>query len=264
MIWCMALPLGEFNSGIVLQRIKMHRPARRHALELRKFPEITGGNYNVHNVSDRGMKLGITITLICCAVSILAEARPPKGFHSGPYLQVMVGAVDSSFDTNLVNNTRASRDQELAFGFLFGWHVSDNWGAFMDARYATDLNGGVRQHMVNGNVGATYTLILDALTDFRSLRILPFIGGDVALRVDALPVDPAMGFGLADRLAVGPGVMGGVNFLFRRYVYIGILAQEDFLHFFSATQDIAGVSTTVYRSGWHPQWSASLNAGFHF
>lgn len=210
------------------------------------------------------MQWRIIITLIFCTVSIFAEARPPKGFHSGPYLQVMVGSVDTSFDTNLVSNTKTGRDQEVAFGFMFGWHVSDNWGSFMDVRYSTDFNSGSRQHMVNGNVGGTYTLILDALTNFRSLRILPFIGGDVALRVDALPADPSTGNGLLDRYAVGPGILGGVNFLFRRYVYIGIVGQEDFLHFFSRSQTIGGVDTTIYSGGWTPQWSTSVNAGFHF
>lgn len=206
--------------------------------------------------------LSLILLILCTSTSLYA--RPPKGFHSGPYLQVMVGAVESSFDTNQVSGTSIGRDQELAFGFMFGWHVSDHWGAFMDARYATDFNDGARQHMVNGNAGATYTLILDSLTNFHSLRILPFIGADVALRIDSLPVNPATGNGLADRYAVGPGIIGGINFMFRRYVYIGVSAQEDFLRFFSRSEDIGGVPTTIYRGGWHPQWSTALNAGFHF
>jgi hypothetical protein len=196
--------------------------------------------------------------------SLPASARPQKGFHTGPYLQVVTGAVDASFDRNLVSNTRTGRDQEVALGFLFGWHTSDHFGPFLEVRYSTDLNSERRLHVVNGNIGVTYTLILDALTRFKSLRILPFVGGDLLFRIDALPSDPSVGSGLVNRYAIGPGVMGGINVLFKRYVYIGALFQEDYAHFYSRSQTIGGASTVVYGSGWHPQWSASLNTGFHF
>lgn len=203
----------------------------------------------------------MTVFFRLCMLFILfvatpAQARPPKGFHTGPYLQLLLGAVDSTFDRNLVSNTTTGRDEELALGFMFGWHTSDHWGPFIEARYSTDNNGGNRIHMVNGNVGATYTLILDALTRFQSLRILPYIGGDLLFRIDALPADPTIGNNLINRYGVGPGIVGGINFLFKRYVYIGIMGQEDFPYF--------SASTPAYGSGWHPQWSASLNAGFHF
>lgn len=210
------------------------------------------------------MRVRLLIILACMGIATAVHARPQKGFHTGPYLQVVTGAVDSSFDRNLISNTRTGRDQEFAFGFLFGWHTSDHFGPFLQVRYATDLNSETRLHIINSNVGATYTLILDALTDFKSLRILPFVGGEFLFRIDALPVDPSTGSNLVNRYAVGPGVMGGVNFLFKRYVYIGAMFQEDFAHFYSKSQAVAGTPTPVYGSGWHPQWSASLNTGFHF
>jgi hypothetical protein len=204
------------------------------------------------------------IILICIFSATIAEARPPKGFHTGPYLQLLGGAVDSSFDRNLVSNTQTGRDAEFAFGFLFGWHVSDHFGPFIEARYATDINDDNRLHIINGNIGATYTLVTDALTRFKSLRILPYLGGDMLFRIDALPSDPSVGTGLINRYAIGPGMVGGVNFLFKRYMYIGIMGQEDFAYFFERSQTIGGVSTPVYGNGWHPQWSGSLNVGFHF
>lgn len=210
------------------------------------------------------MRIRLSIIIACAMFVTVVHARPQKGFHTGPYLQVVTGVVDSSFDRNLVSNSQTGRDQEFAFGFLFGWHTSDHFGPFLEVRYSTDLNNERRLHIVNGNIGATYTLILDALTDFRALRILPFVGGDFLFRIDALPSDPAAGSGLVNRYAVGPGVVGGVNFLFKRYVYIGAMFQEDFVHFYSKTQIVGGVPTAAYGSGWHPQWSASLNAGFHF
>lgn len=206
----------------------------------------------------------LCIVIALFLFSLPAAARPPKGFHKGPYLQLLLGAVDSSFDRNLVSNTTTGRDQELAFGFLFGWHVSDHWGPFLEARYSTDDNGGNRIHIVNGNIGATYTLILDALTNFQSLRILPYIGADMLFRIDALPADPTTGTNLINRYGMGPGVVGGINFLFKRYMYIGIMGQEDFPYFFERSETIGGVDTPVYGSGWHPQWSGSLNVGFHF
>ncbi len=203
----------------------------------------------------------LSMCIVWCAT---ASARPPKGFHTGPYLQLLFGGVDASFDHNQVSNTSTGRDEELALGFLFGWHVSDIFGPFMEIRYSTDDNGGNRLHIVNGNIGATYTLILDALTNFKSLRILPYLGGDMIFQVGALPSDPTAGTGTVDRYAIGPGVLGGVNFLFKRYVYIGLMGQYDFPYFFSRSQTIGGIDTTVYGSGWHPQWGATLNAGFHF
>lgn len=204
------------------------------------------------------------IIMGCVLIVTTAHARPQKGFHTGPYLQVVTGVVDSSFDRNMINNIRTGRDKELAFGFLFGWHTSDHFGPFLQVRYSTDLNNESRLHIINGNVGVTYTLIMDALTDFKTLRILPFVGGELLFRIDALPTDPSTGTNLVNRYAVGPGMLGGINFLFKRYIYIGALFQEDFAHFYSKSQTIGGISTTVYGSGWHPQWSASLNTGFHF
>jgi hypothetical protein len=211
----------------------------------------------------------LTLRRLCIITALIllslpVAARPPKGFHTGPYLQLLLGGVDSSFDRNLVSNTTTGRDTELALGFLFGWHLSDHWGPFLEARYSTDANGGNRTHMVNGNIGGTYTLILDALTRFQSLRILPYIGADMLFRIDALPIDPSVGTNLTNRYGVGPGVIGGINFLFKRYMYIGVMAQEDFPYFFERSQPIGGVETPVYADGWHPQWSASLNVGFHF
>lgn len=210
------------------------------------------------------MRVRFPIIVACLLFTAIGHARPPKGFHTGPYLQVVTGVVDSSFDRNLVSNTTTGRNEELAFGFLFGWHTSDQFGPFLEVRYSTDLNNGRRMHMVNGNIGATYTLILNALTHFKSLRILPFVGGDLMFRIDALPADPTVSSDLVNRYAVGPGLVGGINFLFKRYVYLGAMFQEDFAHFYSKSQSIGGIPTAVYSSGWHPQWSASLNAGFHF
>lgn len=205
-----------------------------------------------------------SLVLLLFLISSALHARPSKGFHTGPYLQLLFGAADSSFDHNLASNTPTARDQEPVFGFLFGWHVSDFFGPFLEVRYSTDDNGGNRLHIVNGNIGATTTLVLDALTNFKSLRILPYVGGDMLFRIDALPSDPAAGGNAVDRYAIGPGVLGGVNFLFRRYVYIGVMGQYDFPYFFARSQTIGGVSTPVYGGGWHPQWGATVNLGFHF
>jgi hypothetical protein len=194
-----------------------------------------------------------------------AEARPSKGFHTGPYLQLLLGAVSADFDVNLVSGTKTGRDTELAMGFLFGWHVTDHFGPFVEARYATDENGsGGRIHMVNGNVGVTYSFVFDALTRFKSLRILPYLGTDVAFHISALPSDPAAGSGVVDRYGVGPGVLGGINFMFSRYVYLGVMAQGDFPYFIERSQLIAGSSTPVYNGGWDKQWGASIMAGVHF
>lgn len=209
------------------------------------------------------LHIGILVA-ITFGLTLPAHARPPKGFHSGPYLQVLAGATNASFDRNLVTNTATGRNQEFAVGFLFGWHTSDSLGPFMEVRYSTDKNGGNRTHMVNGNLGLTYTLVLDALTNFKSLRILPYVGGDAALHVDALPSAPGASNSIVDRYGVGPGVVAGVNFLFKRYIYIGAMFQEDIPYFFQRNEVVSGVSTPVYAGGWHAQWGTSLNAGFHF
>lgn len=211
------------------------------------------------------MRMRWTFAIMVCTLLVSeAHARPQKGFHTGPYLQVLTGAIDAAFDRNMASNTSTGRDQEFALGFLFGWHTSDCFGPFMEVRYATDVNGGNRLHIVNGNIGASYTLILDTLTRFKTLRILPYVGGDFLFRIDALPANPGISSSLVNRYAMGPGVVGGVNFLFRRYVYIGAMFQEDFAHFYSKSSTTGGATTAIYNGGWHPQWGASLNTGFHF
>ncbi|PIR19939.1 MAG: hypothetical protein COV45_08135 [Deltaproteobacteria bacterium CG11_big_fil_rev_8_21_14_0_20_47_16] len=202
--------------------------------------------------------------LFCTLIPQSTHAKPVKGFHTGPYLQLVTGAVSADFDVNLQNGSPTGRDVEFAVGFMFGWHINDHIGPFLEARYSTDGNSGSRLHIINGNVGATYTFIFDALTNFKSLRILPFLGPDVAMQIAALPSDPSVGTGVVDRYGVGPGVVGGINFLFSRYVYLGVMAQGDFPYFIERSQVISGSSTPVYAGGWDKQWGVSFNTGVHF
>lgn len=206
----------------------------------------------------------LSVVAMAILFAIPALARPPQGFHSGPYLQILAGAVDSSFDQNLISNTQTARDQELAFGVMFGWDIRDYFGPFLIARYSTDHNNGNTLHMVNLNLGGRYTFLFDPLLNFKSLRILPFLGADFLFHLDALPKDPSGGTGTLDRYGMGPGVMGGVNFLFNRYVYLGVLGQGDFPYFYQRNQNITGVDALVYSGGWHAQWGVSIAAGVHF
>ena len=127
-------------------------------------------------------------------------------------------------------------------------------------------HGGTEQMaLVAGiNINGKYFFVIDALTDMKSLQILPFLKGGVAFRVGAIPGTPQAGGGKRLQFGKGPSFGAGIMFLIKKYVYLGIDLQEDLLFMDSISQTVGGVSQEVYSGGFKPQFGATAILGVHF
>ncbi len=218
------------------------------------------------------MKRGIFFIIILGLVALTAaeaHARPHKGFHTGPYLCIEGGVTQNSFDTNQRTGEKIGFAMEPTVGFLFGWNVYDWLSAEMVGRYSTGAKNDRREHLVDANMSVTAFLVTDALTNFPTLRILPFGKVGMAVRIDALPGDTQSSDGVVTRVGFGPTVGAGVMFLFQKYVYMGFEAQGDFINIDDIRQDLTsgGVTTPsalIYKGGWLPQFTALGIVGVHF
>lgn len=207
------------------------------------------------------------ILLILVAAALVPQsshARPQKGFHTGPYLALEVGAMQENFDTDQVTGIDVGSDFQPSFGFVFGWNIWDFFSGEIQGRYSTNMSSNRREHIAAANAYGKWTFIADALTDFPTLRILPFIKGGLASRISALPGTPGADHSVATRFGIGASAGAGVTFLWKKYFYFGIDLQEDMLFFDDIDQTVGGVSRRVYEGGFHPSFGASAMVGVHY
>lgn len=206
----------------------------------------------------------VAVTLVIAA-ALSVEARPKKGFHSGPYLAFETGALQADFDKDEVTGQQCGSDFEPVFGFLFGWNVYDWLSTEIQGRYATNISGGRKENIGAGAVYVKYTFIADALTDFESLRILPFVKFGVSALIGALPGTPGASDGIAVHYGIGPSPGAGIAFQWKKYFYFGIDLQEDLLTWNEAEQTVGGVpGVVVYKGGFKPSFSAMAILGVHY
>lgn len=194
-----------------------------------------------------------------------AEARPQKGFNVGPYLAIEAGAAQTEFDTDQVTGTKVAGEFEPAFGFIFGWNIYDWFATELQGLYSTDRNSGNRVHYASAVVTTKYFLILDALTDFPTFRVMPFAKAGAGLRASILPDTPAAGTGKVTSLGYGPSVGGGIAFIWKKYFFFGIDLQEDLFYYDGISQTVGGVpGTPVYKGGFHPSFTGTGFIGVHY
>jgi len=218
------------------------------------------------------MKAGLTaiaLALIICAMSSAAFARPPKGFHTGPYLALEGGISYSNFDKNQRTGQKAGAAIDPTIGFIFGWNVYDWLSAEMSGRYSTSEKNSRREHIANANLVAKAFLITNALTDFKSLRILPYAKAGLGMIFADLPEDDIVSTtSTRFTYGFGPTVGAGVMFLFAKYVYLGINVQGDMLFMQDIRSNVTSGGTTtntlIYKGGFQPQLFTSGVAGVHF
>lgn len=201
-------------------------------------------------------------------VSIIAlslEARPEEGFFKGPYLAVSGGVMQAGNDYDSASRRTVGNDFEPAFGFMFGWNILDSLATELQGRYSTNGNDGRRLHIAAGNLYAKWTPVVDALTDFRSWRIMPFLKGGGAFRASILPGNINSTDSTETQLGFGPAIGGGIAFLTMKYLFFGIDLQEEFLYFDSISETVSGVpNTPVYKGGWHPSFGGGVFIGVHY
>lgn len=209
--------------------------------------------------------LAFIAVILFIFLPLSVEAKPKKGFHSGPYLTFEIGMLQADFDRDEITGQSNANDFEPSFGFLFGWNVYDWLSAEIQGRYATNINSGRREHIGGGALFAKYTFIADALTNFENLRILPFAKFGMAALIGALPGTPGSSDGIAAHYGIGPSPGAGIVFQWKKYLYFGIDLQEDLLTWNESEQTVGGVpGTVVYKGGFHPSFSAMAILGVHY
>ena len=215
------------------------------------------------------MRKIISLFIVLFLLSATANAKPLEGFHAGPYLTVEIGLVQSSADDDQQANSKVGANFERSFGVLFGWNLNDYFATEIKGRYSTNQNQGRRQHLVNANLGGRYSFIFDKLTDFKSLRILPYVSSGIALRIASLPGNIQSSNSAITALAVGPYVGTGVTFMWKKYLYFGANLSGDLLFQESVRQDLDLASPAlsnqlIYNGGFQPAFSTGFILGVHY
>ena len=213
----------------------------------------------------RILVISLALLLIMAFICPDVSARPKKGFHTGPYLTFEVGAIGADFDRDQVTNERIGNDIEPAFGFLFGWNVTDAISAELQGLYATSRTAGKREHIASAGVYCKWTFITDTLTNFKTFRILPFVKGGMMVRAASLPGGPSSPVSVMSTIGWGPSAGAGVAFMWHKYFYFGVDVQGDFILFDDLHQTVNGTpNTLVYKGGFYPSASALAIIGVHY
>jgi len=212
----------------------------------------------------------IIIVFLVAFFSFNSWARPLKGFNRGPYLLAQGGVMQADFDYNQYSGIKIGHDYEPLVGIVFGWNIWDSFSTELEGRYSTDKRTGqTREHLISANVNAKYFFILDELTDFATLRIMPVVKGGFSFRIAVLPGDPNTTDRVVTGFGWGPSLGGGITFLWKKYLSFGVEAQEDFLFFDDTKQNltVGGASlpnTVIYKGGFKPLFSVVGYVGVHF
>lgn len=196
--------------------------------------------------------------------SNIAIARTPTGFHEGPYFMLMGGVLNYTADDNARTGASVGRDYEPCFGFNFGWNLKDYIAPELEVRYATNKNSGNREHVVNVNLNAVYTLLIDPLTRSKNVKVLPFIQAGPMVQFAAIPGDPLSSDKTIPSWGPGLSIGTGLKILFLKYGYAGLMMQTDFLSLPTKKQNILGVDTVIVKGGWDVQLDFLAMFGAHF
>lgn len=207
----------------------------------------------------------LAVALLLSAASPL-HARAKKGFHTGPYLALEVGAMQAEFDKNQVTGQDVGGNFEPSLGFLFGWNVTDELSAELQGLYTTNrLNAGGREHVASGGVFGKWSIVTDALTDFQKIRILPFVKVGMLVRAASLPNTEDPNDDTMSTIGWGPAIGGGIAFLAFKYFYFGVDVQGEFLLFEEKRTTVNGVpNTLLYKGGLHPSVATLAILGVHY
>lgn len=207
----------------------------------------------------------IILGLLVLLMSPSAFAKlPRKGFYKGPYITLAGGAMQFDWDKNEQTGIEEGSPWEPTFILGFGWNTTDWFAPELAVRYTTDSNGGRREYIAGGNMGFVFTLLADPLLDFEKWRILPFIKPGFGLQIAIFPGAQNSTQNQLTSIGIGPSISGGVRFLYNKYLYFGLEVQEEFLHQQSASQQVSGVDTQIYKGGWVSQFESILMVGVHF
>lgn len=207
-------------------------------------------------------KLLILIVFLLMPTNLLA--KPYRGFREGPYMRIIGGMAYQTYDNIKRNNIQNGNNHDGTYGFEFGWNLWDATAAELEVRYITARIRDNREHIVNVNLNIKYSFVTDALTNIGSLHILPFVKGGPTGVVSGIPGDPAVNNKLMTVWGLGFSGSTGIDFLFMKYISLGIYGQIDLYYLSQAHQTINNVSELIIAGGWEPQISVLAAAGVHF
>jgi len=207
---------------------------------------------------------GALIILALIFFSATALAKPPKGFHEGPYFQFSGGVFQYTGDDNTRTSTRTANDWEPLIGFNFGWNVTDYFAPELQVKYSTNANSGNREHVMNVNINGVLTFITDYLTQMKNFKVLPYVQAGPMAQFAAIPGDPLASDSSIFLWAPGVSIGGGVRFMVSRYGYFGVMAQSDFVCLPEKSQNVAGTNEVIIGGGWSAQPAFLGLAGVHF
>lgn len=206
----------------------------------------------------------LIISMATVALTPAAEATPLEGFLEGPYLQFMVGARNAAFDRNLATGSNIGREIEPLYGFTFGWNLTDPWAFELLGYYSSSGTSSTQQHLMSLRAGMRWNWITRALTNFRSFRILPFVAASPIAQLNISPGATATS-GRATQWGGGIGGGGGVSLLFfHDHVFLTLREHTDLVYRRGVSENVGGVETAVYGSGWGVDWSSMAELGVHF
>lgn len=204
------------------------------------------------------------------ALPVGANARPPhEGFHTGPYLLGSIGMTQYAWDVNQRTQKQEGDRTEPVAGFIFGWDFFDWLAPELQTLYSTSNNGGRREQLFFINAGVATTLLWQPLLGIGNWNILPFVTPSVAISISSLPGDLDAPDHRLTVFGIGPGIAGGFHVQWKKYIYFGFQAREDFIHTPDKMQEIVinGVSAgqqKIYPGGFHPQFGLIAVFGVHY
>lgn len=207
----------------------------------------------------------IAIFALILAIPSSVCARPPKGFHEGPYIRIIGGGMSVDFDNNVTSGKHIGSDFEGMFGLQFGWHLWDHAAAEIQGRYMTKKIEASREHVVLANLNLKYNFVTNILTRWDSFQILPFVSGGPSALISAIPSDPTDANGnFLGIWGLGFGGSLGIDFLVKKYVYLGVMGQIDGNYLTSGYATISGVRQKIVKGGWQPTLAILGAVGVHF
>jgi len=176
-----------------------------------------------------------------------------------------MGISQSNHDYNHVEQRNFGNNFEPNFGFIFGWNINDQIATELSGTYTTNLTSNARQHLVSSAISGKYSFVIPALTSFRTIAILPFFKVSLTSKLNVLPFNFTNSSSNVFQYAIGPSIGTGISFLWKKYVYFGVLIQEDILYYSSCQRTVNTVpDTLLYNGGWKGSINSSFFIGVHY
>lgn len=193
----------------------------------------------------------------------ILSARARKNFLAGPTIGFYGSAQRVNWDVNQRTGLAEGRSLEPMVGLGFGWNLSDTFAPELLVRYTSNANNGRRQYFVAANMGLAAIFLANPNSD--AFHILPFIKPGVGVWVSSLPGDTLAVDNRLSMKGIGPSIGGGVRFLFKKYLYFGLEAGEEWIYMEDKYQTLrAGGTQLTYRGGFKQMFSGLLMMGVHF